>query len=65
MPDEEPADRPRVAYCSFCRRAHTDAGPLVEGPDRCYICYRCARLCARTIEEEYARCGIPPPAPPT
>lgn len=28
--------RPRNAYCSFCRRSHTDIGPLAEGPDLTY-----------------------------
>jgi hypothetical protein len=30
----EPALVPRYpAWCSFCRKSHTDVGPLAEGPD--------------------------------
>jgi ATP-dependent Clp protease ATP-binding subunit ClpX len=52
--------RPSNAWCSFCRKSHTEVGPLVEGPDEVYICYPCVRLCASIIEEECRRLGVAP-----
>ena len=36
----------KTAYCSYCRKSHRDTGPLAEGPDHVFICYRCI-MCAR------------------
>jgi ATP-dependent Clp protease ATP-binding subunit ClpX len=47
--------RNRNAYCSFCRKGHRDAGPLVEGPGDVYICGDCIDLCQSIIEQEKRR----------
>jgi hypothetical protein len=58
-----PPVRPRNAYCSFCRRAHAEVGPLAEGPDMVFICGECVRLCGALIADESARrAGVPNPA---
>ena len=44
--------RNRNAYCSFCRKSHTDVGPLVEGPGEVYICGECVSLCQDIIDRE-------------
>jgi hypothetical protein len=49
--------RLKSAYCSFCRRSHTEVGPLAEGPDLVFICRRCASLCGELIAQELARRG--------
>ena len=46
---------PRNAYCSFCRRGHTDVGPLAEGPDLVFILGGCVTACGRIIEHERIR----------
>jgi hypothetical protein len=53
------AIRLRNAYCSFCCKAHPEVGPLVEGPNWVYICYKCIHLCARIAEDELRRRGTP------
>jgi ATP-dependent Clp protease ATP-binding subunit ClpX len=45
----------RNAYCSFCRRSHTDVGPLAEGPDQVFICGKCVVVCGQLIADEQAR----------
>jgi ATP-dependent protease Clp ATPase subunit len=51
----------RNAYCSFCRKSHSDVGPLVEGPPlaegprNVYICGDCIELCQSIIDQEKAR----------
>lgn len=55
--------KPRNAYCSFCRKSHTDAGPLVEGPGEVYICGECVELCQSIIDQERRRRN-PSPSPP-
>src|SRR5262249_576007 len=47
--------RHRNACCSFCRKSHTDVGPLVEGPDDAYICGECIELCQEIIDQEKVR----------
>jgi hypothetical protein len=47
--------KPRNAYCSFCRKSYKDVGPLVEGPDRVYICGECVSLCQDIIDQEKPR----------
>src|SRR5438105_3347949 len=42
---DDQRDKPREAWCSFCRKHHRDVGPLAEGPDGVYICYPCVKLC--------------------
>lgn len=54
--------KPRNAYCSFCRKSYTDVGPLVEGPDRVYICAECIALCQSIVVQERRR-RAPPPLP--
>jgi hypothetical protein len=50
--------------CSFCRKSHRDVGPLAEGPDKVYICYRCAQECSVVIKAECLRRGIVAPGVP-
>jgi len=40
--------------CSFCGRLRDEAGRLVAGPNRVYICPDCVSLCSEVIEEEGA-----------
>ncbi|HWY87230.1 MAG TPA: ClpX C4-type zinc finger protein [Gemmataceae bacterium] len=47
--------KPRNTRCSFCRKSHTDVGPLVEGPGDVYICGECTELCQSIIEQERRR----------
>ncbi|MBI3410818.1 MAG: hypothetical protein HY040_20980 [Planctomycetes bacterium] len=54
---------PRNAFCSFCRKGHQVAGPLVQGPDEVYICYACILLCKSIAEKESERRGIEPGSP--
>src|SRR5262245_7119511 len=51
--------KPRNAYCSFCRKSHTDVGPLVEGPGDVYICGECVELCQSIIDQERRRRNPP------
>jgi ATP-dependent Clp protease ATP-binding subunit ClpX len=55
---------PRNAYCSFCRRSHTDVGPFAEGTDLVFICGECAEACVRLIADEQARRAAAPARPP-
>jgi hypothetical protein len=48
-------------WCSFCRRNPKDVGPLAEGPDQVYICHQCCMACAKLIQAECQRLGIPGP----
>ena len=45
------------ANCSFCRKSYRDVGPLVEGPDDCYICGNCIDLCQSILDQERKRRG--------
>nr|WP_315851320.1 ATP-dependent Clp protease ATP-binding subunit ClpX [Alienimonas californiensis] len=45
------------ANCSFCRKSYRDVGPLVEGPDDCYICGNCIDLCESILDQERKRRG--------
>lgn len=39
-------------WCSFCRWNYRDAGPLAEGPDQVFVCYRCIELCETIYESQ-------------
>jgi len=54
-------ERPRNAYCSFCRKSYRDVGPLVEGPGNVYICGECVELCQAIIAQERRRRKPTPP----
>lgn len=54
----------REGWCSFCRKHYRQVGPLVEGPDRVYICHECSVMSAKMIEMECLRQGRPVPTPP-
>ena len=45
------------ANCSFCRKSYREVGPLVEGPDDCYICGNCIDLCQSILDQERKRRG--------
>lgn len=45
----------KQAFCSFCKKSHRVAGPLVEGPAGVYICGECIELCRNIIEQEKKR----------
>ena len=53
----------REGYCSFCSKNHREVGPLVEGPNRAYVCYVCCLYGAHLIEAECERTGKPLPRP--
>jgi ATP-dependent Clp protease ATP-binding subunit ClpX len=47
------------ANCSFCRKSYREVGPLVEGPEECYICGECIELCQSILDQEKRRRGTP------
>ena len=47
----------KSAYCSFCRKSYSEAGPLVEGPDRVFICYGCLQIGLKMLQQESERRG--------
>jgi len=47
--------RSRDAQCSFCRKSYREVGPLVEGPEKVYICAECVELTQTIIEQEKRR----------
>ena len=60
--------RRRSAACSFCGKAEREAGPLIEGPERIYICGACVDLCSTIIRQERRkvsgrRGGVSPEGP--
>jgi ClpX C4-type zinc finger len=58
-PEKPAKPDPRFrGYCSFCWKSYRDAGPLAEGPDNVFICYRCVLLCKDLIENECRRRGV-------
>jgi ATP-dependent Clp protease ATP-binding subunit ClpX len=62
-PDNRSKSYPRYpGYCSFCRKSYREVGPLAEGPDEVFICYRCVLLCKDIIESERRRRGTEAPA---
>ncbi|MDO4627948.1 MAG: ATP-dependent Clp protease ATP-binding subunit ClpX [Planctomycetia bacterium] len=52
----------KQAFCSFCKKSHRVAGPLVEGPGNVYICSECIELCRSILEQEKKRRFTPQPA---
>lgn len=50
--------------CSFCQESFRSVGPLIEGPDNVYICFRCLQFSATIIEAEWRRVGKNPPKDP-
>jgi hypothetical protein len=42
----------KTAFCSFCKKSYLDSGPLVEGPDRVFICYGCIQLGLKTLQAD-------------
>ncbi|NIA22354.1 MAG: ATP-dependent Clp protease ATP-binding subunit ClpX [Anaerolineaceae bacterium] len=60
----KPADKvtraSRAAVCSFCGKSHREVGPLIEGPDNCFICAQCVDLCQSIIQQERRRSGSLP-----
>jgi len=54
-------EKPRTAYCSFCRKSYQEVGPLVEGPPfidgrgNVYICGSCIELCQSIFKQEVQR----------
>jgi len=50
----------RAAVCSFCGKSHREVGPLIEGPDDCFICAQCVELCQSIIQQERRRSGTLP-----
>jgi ATP-dependent Clp protease ATP-binding subunit ClpX len=64
MAEDDKADSKSTRYprypgwCSFCRQNHKEVGPLVEGPDQVYICFKCALWAASVISGECERLGI-------
>jgi hypothetical protein len=46
----------REGWCSFCRKNYRQAGPLVEGVNRVYICHACS-----VAEHKHHRSALPAP----
>jgi ATP-dependent Clp protease ATP-binding subunit ClpX len=38
--------------CSFCGKAEREVGPMIEGPERIFICASCVDLCSTIIRQE-------------
>ena len=49
--------RRRVGTCSFCGKNERDVGPIIEGPDRIFICAGCVDLCSSIIQQEKRKSG--------
>jgi hypothetical protein len=45
-----PNDNPPDARCSFCGAPRKHVGPMVEGPNRVFICVECVRLAHQIAE---------------
>ena len=45
----------KVTTCSFCGKTSRDVGPMVEGPNTCYICTHCTDLCQNIFRQERRR----------
>ena len=52
-----PFRRCRWGSCSFCRRNYRDVGPMVEGPDLVFICFKCIEGSTQLLEDEYRHLG--------
>jgi len=44
--------RRKQASCSFCGKTESDVGPMIEGPERIFICAACVDLCNTIIRQE-------------
>ncbi len=51
MPEQN-SPRKKRAHCSFCQRASTSKGPLIEGPENVFICRECIEILHSMIEEQ-------------
>ena len=49
----------RVTTCSFCGKTSREVGPMVEGPNECYICNNCTDLCQNIFRQERKRVTTP------
>jgi ClpX C4-type zinc finger len=49
--------RDRPGWCSFCRRHYRDVGPIVEGPDFVFICFKCIEVSTQALEDECRHLG--------
>jgi ATP-dependent Clp protease ATP-binding subunit ClpX len=45
----------RITTCSFCGKTSREVGPMVEGPNECYICSNCVDLCQNIFRQERRR----------
>jgi hypothetical protein len=43
------------ACCSFCLKSRHEVGPLVEGPNRVFICDTCIDLSRSILDQEKLR----------
>ena len=53
----------RVTTCSFCGKTSREVGPMVEGPNECYICNNCTDLCQNIFRQERKRVTTPTGSP--
>jgi hypothetical protein len=47
--------------CSFCRKSRNVVGPLVEAPNRVFICDSCIDFCRAIMDAEKVRLGVSAP----
>jgi len=45
----------KITTCSFCGKTSREVGPMVEGPNECYICANCTDLCQNIFRQEKRR----------
>ncbi len=44
--------RKSTNHCSFCGKSEREVGPIIEGPEKIFICASCIDLCSSIIQQE-------------
>jgi len=45
----------RMHLCSFCGKSEKEVGPIIEGPEKIFICAACVDLCSTIIRQEHRK----------
>ena len=45
----------RAHLCSFCGKSEKEVGPIIEGPEKIFICASCVDLCSTIIRQEHRK----------
>jgi len=45
----------RMHLCSFCGKSEKEVGPIIEGPEKIFICASCVDLCSTIIRQEHRK----------